>query len=54
MKKYVDGELIETNEELTSIEEHIPLTVEDRIEANSQAIQEIMLTIIEEEDNNNV
>nr|DAJ43070.1 MAG TPA: hypothetical protein [Caudoviricetes sp.]DAT94857.1 MAG TPA: hypothetical protein [Caudoviricetes sp.] len=53
MKKYVDGELVETNEELTSIEEHIPLTVEDRIEANSQAIQEIMLTIIEE-DNNNV
>ena len=53
MKKYVDGELVETNEKLTSIEEPIPLTMEDRIEANSQAIQEIMLTIIEE-DNNNV
>lgn len=53
MKKYVDGELVETNEKLTSIEENIPLTIEDRIEANSQAIQEIMLTIIEE-DNNNV
>jgi len=52
MKKYVDGELIETKEELTSIEEHTPLSIEDRIEANSQAIQEIMLTIIEEDDNN--